>query len=208
MKIGIINYNLGNVGSVKSAFDFFKCDVQLINNSAKLEEMDLLVLSGVGNFKTAVSHLKEMNLWKAIDQLVIDDEKPILGICLGMQIFADTGLENGKCEGFGWIPGKVVRIEGNDLKVPHIGWDKVIPLDNELFRDVKNPFFYFMHSYHFIPEDSNVISAVTEYGSQKIVTGVKKDNIFGYQFHPEKSQGDGLRIIQNVLEMVSCYQNE
>lgn len=208
MRVGIIDYNLGNLGSVKSAFDFFNCNVQRIHDSKHLEEMDLLVLSGVGNFKTAVSHLKELNLWRKLDKLVIDEKKPILGICLGMQIFSESSQETGNCEGFGWIPGTVVRIDTPGIKVPHMGWDRVIPMNPGLFHEVKNPYFYFMHSYHFIPEDPAVITSVTEYGAQKIVASVKKDNIFGYQFHPEKSQGDGLRIIQNILEMISCYRNE
>jgi glutamine amidotransferase len=208
MRIGIIDYNLGNLGSVKSAFDFFRCSAQFVRDPKTLGDMDLLVLSGVGNFKTAVSHLKERKLWDELDRLVIEEKKPILGICLGMQIFAESSRETGECTGFGWIPGKVVRIEGNDVKVPHMGWDRVIPQDPELFSGIKNPYFYFMHSYHFIPDDPTVVSAFTEYGTQRLVAGVKKGHIFGYQFHPEKSQGDGLRIIQNILEMVSCYRNE
>ncbi|CAG0970036.1 MAG: imidazole glycerol phosphate synthase subunit HisH [Candidatus Methanoperedens sp.] len=203
MKIGIVNYSLGNVGSVYSAFKFYKFDVVIVNKPENLEDVDVIVLSGVGNFKTAVSKLKQFHFWDKLNDEVIIKKKPILGICLGMQLFADVSFEDGNNFGFGWIKGKVQKIKGNSIRVPHIGWDEVRPLDEKMFKGIINNFFYFMHSYHLIPEDKNVVIATTKYGDLEIVSALRKDNIVGVQFHPEKSQGDGLRIIRNFLETIN-----
>lgn len=203
MKIGIVNYSLGNVGSVYSAFKFYKYDVVLVDKPTDLDDIDVIILAGVGNCKTAVSKLRELKFWHKLDHEVLVNKKPTLGICLGMQLFADINYEDGENKGFGWVKGKVVKIEGRSLRVPHIGWDEVKPLDNGLFRGMLSGYFYFMHSYHFIPEDKTVITAITKYGDIEIVSAVRKDNIVGVQFHPEKSQGDGLRVLRNFLEMMT-----
>lgn len=203
IKIGIVNYSLGNVGSVYSAFRFYKYDVSLIDKPEDLDDIDVIVLAGVGNFKTAVSKLKEYKFWDKLNHEVLVKKKPTLGICLGMQLFADVSYEDGETEGFGWIKGNVVKIEGKSLKIPHIGWDEVKPFNGDMFKGLLNNFFYYMHSYHFIPKDRNVIMATTRYGDIDIVSAVWKDNIVGVQFHPEKSQGDGLRLLRNFLEMMT-----
>jgi len=203
MKIGIVNYNLGNVGSVYSAFKFYKFDVVIVNKPENLDDVDVIVLAGVGNFKTAVSKLKEFHFWDKLNHEVLIKKKPILGICLGMQLFADVSFEDGKNLGFGWIKGEVHKIKGNSLRVPHIGWDEVRPFDEKIFKGILNNFFYFMHSYHLIPADNNVVIATTKYGDLEIVSALRKDNIVGVQFHPEKSQGDGLRIIRNFMETIN-----
>ncbi len=201
MKIGIVNNGLGNVGSVHSAFEFYKYDVILANNPKDLDASDVIVLAGVGNFKTAAAKLRQLQFWNKLGEEVIVKKKPLLGICLGMQLFADVSFEGGENKGLGWIKGRVVKIEGDLVKVPHIGWDEVKPMDEILFKGMRYNSFYFMHSYHFIPEDKSVIKAVTQYGDLEIVSAVRKDNIVGVQFHPEKSQGDGLRLLRNFLEM-------
>jgi len=203
MKIGILNISMGNVGSVHSALRFYKYDVGLVNKPEELKNFAVLILAGVGHFKTASSRLKKLHFWDTLGEEVIVKKKPVLGICLGMQLFADIGYEGGGNSGLGWIKGKVIKIEGTSLKVPHIGWDDITPLDDELFKGMRYNSFYFMHSYHFIPDDKNVIKAVTEYGKLEIVATIRKDNIFGVQFHPEKSQGDGLRLLRNFLEIVA-----
>lgn len=200
MKIGIVNYSIGNVGSVYSAFRFYNYNVSLIDTPGAVDAVDMLVLAGVGNYPAAASRLKSMNLWERIDEAVTIRKKPILGICLGMQLFADIGYENGKNKGFGWIAGEVIKMEGNNLRVPHIGWDEVSPQESTLFKNSRYNFFYFMHSYHFMPKDKNAVIASTNYGDLEICAAVKKDNIVGVQFHPEKSQGDGLRFIKNAVE--------
>ena len=203
MRIGIVNYSLGNVGSVYSAFKFYKYDVTIVNKPEELENVDVIVLAGVGNCRTAVTKLMESGFWDKLDHEVMVEKKPTLGICLGMQLFADVNYEDGENRGFGWVKGKVLKIEGHSVRVPHIGWDEVKPMDNKLFRGMLSGFFYFMHSYHFIPENKDEIAAITRIGDMEIVSAVRKDNIVGVQFHPEKSQGDGLRILRNFLEMMT-----
>ena len=202
MKIGIVNYSLGNVGSVYSAFKFYKYDVVLVNKPDELDDVDIIVLAGVGNCKIAVSKLRELKFWDKLNHEVLVKKKPTLGICLGMQLFADINYEDGENSGFSWIKGKVIKITDTSSRVPHIGWDKVKPIDDRLFKGTLSDHFYFMHSYHFIPEDKSVITAVTKYGDLEIVSAVRQDNIVGIQFHPEKSQGDGLRVLRNFVEMM------
>ena len=201
MKIGIVNYSIGNVGSVMSAFNFYNYSTALVDNAKELSSVDLIVLAGVGNFPTAAAKLKELALWDAISELVVVKKRPVLGICLGMQLFATIGHENGRNRGFGWIPGEVIKLQG-DFKIPHMGWSEVRPRDNELFRASRYNYYYFMHSFHFVPDDKSVVAATTQYGNLEICSAVRKDNIAGVQFHPEKSQSDGLRFLKNIVEVL------
>lgn len=203
MSIGIINYSLGNIGSVKSAFDFYNYNVSIITDPKEIDNVDLIVLAGVGSYATASERLKKFRFWEKLDEEVQDNGKPVLGICLGMQIFSNQGFEDGVHDGFGWIPGNVIKMEGDDLRVPHIGWNQVTFMDNPLFAGILNNYFYFMHSYHFVPKDKSAIIATTDYFGLHFVSAVRKNNIVGVQFHPEKSQGDGLRILKNFVEMMS-----
>jgi len=200
MRVGLINGCLGNLGSVISAFEFYKYNIDIATELESLKDYDVLVLAGVGNFKTASERLKKHNLWNSLNEEVVKNKKPILGICLGMQLFADVGYEGGETRGFGWIKGKVVKIEDNTVRVPHIGWNKVVSDgDTLLFKGIKDEYFYFMHSYYFLPEDMDTVVATTRYGHTDIVSCVKKDNIMGVQFHPEKSQSVGLKLIHNFM---------
>lgn len=199
-RIGVINYGTGNVGSVCSAFSFYKYEVRLIDEPRQIEEMNLLVLAGVGSFSTAAGYLKKFNFWDAIDKYTAREKRPLLGICLGMQLFAETSMEGGVTKGFGWIKGDVAKIDNRNIKVPHIGWSEVLSENNVLFNGMRSNFFYFMHSFHFRPEDDKVVVAKTNYNGFEIVSALRKDNIVGVQFHPEKSQGDGLRFLRNVVE--------
>ncbi len=208
MRIGIINYSLGNVGSVYSAFQFYKYNVRLINKPLDLDTTDMIVLAGVGNFKTAVTRLKEFDFWEKLNEEVTQRYKPVIGICLGMQLFADVSYEGGENKGFGWIKGEVIRLPDGLVRIPHIGWDEIQALDNEMFKNIRYCSFYYMHSYHFVPEDKNVVGAKTNCGGKEIVAAVRKDNIIGVQFHPEKSQGDGLRLLKNCVELLACYIKE
>lgn len=200
MNIGIVNYSIGNVGSVYSAFEFYRYHVQLVDEPKALGKSDLIVLAGVGNFSTATTRLKKLRLWDALDEYARVKKKPLLGICLGMQLFADSSSEGGNDAGFGWIPARVVKLDSEIVKVPHMGWNKVEPINHKLFHGLRYGYFYYMHSYHFIPEDSKVVMAETPYGRTSLVACVKKENIMGVQFHPEKSQGDGLRFLRNAVE--------
>jgi glutamine amidotransferase len=204
MKIGIINYGRSNIGSVRSALHFYNFDTCDINDASSLTKADILVLAGVGNFAAAHSKLTTLGFWDALERAVMVENKPILGICLGMQMFFDKSFENGVHCGFGWISGEVKKIDDPTLKIPHIGWDPVIPSesDDPMFSKIKYNHFYFMHSYHCIPENKCDIIATTDYSGFRLVSAVKKDTIVGVQFHPEKSQIDGLRLLKNFVEMV------
>lgn len=204
VKIGVVNYSIGNVGSVVSAFRFYNYDVTLIEDARTLAESDIVVLAGVGNFKTATSRLQETGFWDALDRYGIVQGRPVLGICLGMQLFATVGYEDGETPGMGWIPGEVRLMEDPSVRIPHIGWDSIESRDDELFARMRSNDFYYMHSYRFVPDDPSVVAATTTYGDLEIVAAVRKDNIFGVQFHPEKSQGDGLRLLHNFVEAACC----
>lgn len=204
MRIGIINYSIGNVGSVLSAFSFYDYDTVLVGDARDLAAVDVTVLAGVGNFKTATKRLLETGFWDALNEHVVEKQKPVLGICLGMQLFSSVSHEDGETQGLGWIPGEVRLIEDPSVRVPHIGWDDVRTSDEQLFARVRSHDFYFMHSYHFVPADPSVVIATTRYGHTDLVAAVRKHNVVGVQFHPEKSQGDGLRLLRNYVEAVFC----
>jgi imidazole glycerol-phosphate synthase subunit HisH len=205
MKIGIINYGRSNIGSVRSALRFYNFDTCDIKEASDLRKADILVLAGVGNFAAAHSKLTTLGFWDALDRAVMAENKPILGICLGMQMFFEKSFENGEHSGFGWIPGEVKKIEAPSLKIPHIGWDAVVPSQqgDPLFSQIKFNYYYFMHSYHCVPKNTSDIAATTDYSGFRFVSAVRKGTLVGVQFHPEKSQIDGLRLLKNFVEMVS-----
>lgn len=203
MKIGIVNNSLGNVGSVYSALQFYHYDVHLVSKAAELKTVDVIILAGVGNFPTAVRKLKRYRLWEPLNEHVLGRRKPVLGICLGMQLFADVSLEGGRTEGFGWIHGEVKKIEGDALRLPHMGWNEARGNGHPLFADMKTDFFYFMHSYHFVPVEQSVVVGMTCYEGVDIVSAVHQGNVVGVQFHPEKSQGNGLRLLRNYLKVAA-----
>ena len=140
----------------------------------------------------------------ALKEFAITNKKPLLGICVGLQMFADVGYEETETKGLGWISGKVSKIDNQNgkFKLPHIGWNEIeIVKETKLFKSIKNKsHMYFVHSYEFIPNDKSVISATTDYSS-KIVCSVEKDNLFGTQFHPEKSDKIGLKIVENFIQL-------
>jgi glutamine amidotransferase len=205
MKIGIINYGRSNIGSVRSALRFYNFDICDITEATDLKMADILVLAGVGNFAAAHTKLTTLGFWDALDRAVMNQNKPILGICLGMQMFFEKSFENGEHAGFGWIAGEVKKIDDEKLKIPHIGWDAVVPSQqgNPLFSQIKYNYYYFMHSYHCVPKNMGDIAATTDYSGFRFVSAVQKGTIVGVQFHPEKSQIDGLRLLKNFVEMVS-----
>ena len=164
-----------------------------------------MVLPGQGSFKSCVEALnKNKGLFDALNEFTISNKKPILGICVGLQMFADVGYEETETKGFGWIPGKVVKIDNQKgkFKLPHIGWNQInIVKNSKIFRNIENnSHMYFVHSYELIPDNINVVSSITNY-STNIVCSIEKDNIFGTQFHPEKSDKIGLKVIQNFINL-------
>ena len=208
MKVTIVDYNSGNISSVINSFLEVakdKVNIEVTSDLGKIKSSDKLVLPGQGSFKSCVDALQKINgLTDTLNDLVINKKKPLLGICVGLQMFADVGYEETETKGFGWISGKVSKIDNQDgkYKLPHIGWNQInIIKKSKIFKKIENnSHMYFVHSYEFIPDDKNVISAVTEYSS-KIVCSVEKENIFGTQFHPEKSDKTGLNLIKNFLDL-------
>ena len=208
MNITIVDYNSGNISSVINSFQEVardKVNIEVTSDLNKIKTSNKVVLPGQGSFKSCVDALKNINgLVDTLNQFVINDKKPILGICVGLQMFADIGYEEIETRGLGWIPGKVSKIDNQNgkYKLPRIGWNQIdILKNNKIFKNIeKNSHMYFVHSYEFIPEDKNVIMATTNYSS-KIVCAVEKENIIGTQFHPEKSDKLGLQIIKNFINL-------
>ena len=199
MKIGIVDYNMGNLASVKNAFKKIKADAEVVSDAEKIKHYDKLVFPGVGAFGDAMVHLKETDLDEALKEF-IKSGKYVLGVCLGMQLLFDESEEFGKHEGLGIIPGSVVKFECKKNKVPHMGWNKMFFVkDNPLFLGLSNPYLYFVHSYHVVCDEKYVIGrSIYEY---EFVSAVNKDNVFGVQPHPEKSHNEGLKILENFVKL-------
>ena len=208
MNVTIVDYQSGNISSVINSFSEVakgKVNLEVTSDVSKIKSSDKIVLPGQGSFKSCVDSLNSINgLVDTLKEFVIINNKPLLGICVGLQMFADIGYEEEETNGLGWISGKVSKINNQNgkFKLPHIGWNEIeIHKKSKIFKDIKNKsHMYFVHSYEFIPEDKSVISATTDYSSN-IVCSVEKENIFGTQFHPEKSDKTGLNLIQNFLNL-------
>ena len=208
MNVTIVDYNSGNISSVINSFKEVakdKVNIEVTSDLIKIKSADKVVLPGQGSFKSCVEALNNINgLVDALNEFAINDKKPLLGICVGLQMFADIGYEETETNGLGWISGKVSKIDNQNgkYKLPHIGWNQINILKNsKIFKDIENnSHMYFVHSYEFIPEDKSIISATTDYSSN-IVCSVEKENIFGTQFHPEKSDKIGLKIINNFINL-------
>ena len=208
MNVTIVDYNSGNISSVINSFtEVAKSTVNLevTSDLNKIKSSDKVVLPGQGSFKSCIDALNSINgLTDTLNEFVLNKKKPLFGICVGLQMFSDFGYEETETKGLGWISGKVSKIDNKNgkYKLPHIGWNQInIVKDSKIFKDVENnSHIYFVHSYEFIPEDKSVISAMVEY-STKIVCSVEKENLFGTQFHPEKSDKVGLKVIKNFINL-------
>ncbi len=208
MKVTIVDYSSGNISSVINSFKEIaqnKATIEVTSDFNKIKTSDKIVLPGQGSFKSCVDSLNKISgLNDTLNEFVTVNKKPILGICVGLQMFADVGYEETETKGLGWISGKVSKIDNQNgkYKLPHIGWNQInILKESKIFKEVENnSHMYFVHSYEFIPKDNKVISATTDY-STKVVCSVEKENIFGTQFHPEKSDKTGLKIIDNFINL-------
>ena len=208
MNVTIVDYNSGNISSVINSFTEVakgKVNLKVTSDLNKIKSSDKVVLPGQGSFKSCVDALNKINgLTEALHEFAINNKKPLLGICVGLQMFADVGYEEAETKGLGWISGKVSKIDNQNgkYKLPHIGWNQInIIKQSKIFENIENnSHMYFVHSYEFIPEDKNVISATTDYSS-KIVCSIERHNLFGTQFHPEKSDKIGLKIIDNFINL-------
>ncbi len=212
MKVAIIDYGSGNLRSAVKAFERSAhevgsdAEIILTSNVEDVNQADRIVLPGVGAFADCRAGLQRIDgMWEAIDAAVSAHKKPFLGICVGMQLMAERGHEHHITAGFGWIKGDVRAIEPDDktLKIPHMGWNtldacKQHPVLENIELGNQGLHAYFVHSYHLIPSDHNDVLAEADYGGA-IIAAVAKDNMIGTQFHPEKSQELGLRLIGNFL---------
>lgn len=195
----IVDYGMGNLRSVAKACEKVGLAVEVSSEPATVKKGDAIILPGVGAFAKCVENLKKKKLFGVLEEILQKNDRPFLGLCLGLQLLFTESEEGEPAPGFGVIPGRVRRFNGN-LKVPHMGWNNLLlneKMRSPLFSGVPNgSFVYFVHSYYVDPEDKSVAAAETEYG-RRFVSAIQKGNIFGTQFHPEKSQALGLRILKN-----------
>ncbi len=200
--IAIIDYDAGNIKSVEKAVKKLGYECEITRDIETLKKADKLILPGVGAFGDAMDKINEYGLKDVIRELVLEEKKPFMGICLGLQLIFDSSEESEGVEGLGLLPGRIVRLpEGDNRKIPHMGWNSLeFPKKSRLFNNiVKGSYVYFVHSYYLEAQDVDIVAATTEYGAH-IHAAVEKDNIFATQFHPEKSSAVGLNILKNFLE--------
>lgn len=204
--ITIIDYGAGNLRSVVNAFDALKCKTQVTNKASVLKKASAIILPGVGAFGDGMRMLHKLQLVGPLNEQVLVKKKPYLGICLGLQFLGTEGLERGKHKGLGWVKGITRKIQPRSyrFRVPHIGWNSVtLVRESPLFVDVKDLIFYFVHSYHLelaAPDKQYLVG--TSWHGEKITAVIQKDNIFGVQFHPEKSQASGLKVLDNFIKLI------
>ena len=194
--IAIIDYGAGNLQSVKNALDYLKVDSIITSNAKDIIKAKKVIFPGVGSFGDGIRALYELDLVDPIMK-VIEDNKPFLGICLGMEVLFEKSEESPGVEGLGIFGGRVKKFKGS-LKIPHIGWNQIkIQKESVILEGIPdNSFFYFVHSYYAEPKDKEIALAKTDYG-EEFVSAVEKGNIFALQFHPERSGDIGLRILKN-----------
>jgi len=204
MDIALVDYGMGNLRSIQKKLLKLGANVIITSDPLQIKKSDKIILPGVGHFKKAVSNLLRLSLWEVLNEEVLVKSKPILGICLGMQLMAGHS-EEGDARGFGWLDADVKRFEIRDklhYKIPHIGWNQIkIYKNSKIFSGVQdNSYFYFVHSYYMECKNLNDVLAVSEY-EQEFVSAVEKRNIIGFQFHPEKSHDLGELLLKNFLKL-------
>ena len=200
--ITIIDYGMGNLGSIKNMLKKIGAESQITSDREIIDKAKKIILPGVGAFDRAMKNLKELDLIDVLNQKVLTDKVPTLGICLGMQLLAN-GSEEGNSSGLGWIDGAVLKFDiDKTLKVPHMGWNRVNPKqENDLFENMyQEPRFYFVHTYYFKCNNIDDILTTTNYGGE-FTSSVNKENIYGVQFHPEKSHKFGMKLLENFAKL-------
>ena len=207
MRVAIVNYGMGNLASVRRALEDVGADVVIAEHPMSLFEVSHIVLPGVGAFGEGMGRLRDAGWADVLHDVVIQRGKPILGICLGMQMFATAGHEGGETKGLGFIPGSVQRLDtlGCKLRIPHVGWNEVRYKTNDvLFNEIPDASdFYFVHSYAFVPEKAEHLIATVPYDLD-VAAAVRNGNIFGCQFHPEKSSKAGRQLLKNFMGYAPC----
>lgn len=204
--ITIVNYKMGNIRSIVNALDYLGIPSQVTSSPKEILASEKLILPGVGSFRVAMANLHEMRLVEPLNQVVLEKKRPILGICLGMQLLADLGEEDGKTRGLGWIKGRVVRFAFNDplCRIPHTGFNAVRfnGQGGMLFQSLSDHAdFYFVHSFHIDCDEERDVTGRADYHGE-FVASVQKGCVFGVQFHPEKSQSNGLLVLRNFAGIV------
>lgn len=198
--IGIIDYGMCNLQSVKNSCEYAGREARFVSTSSELAKAEKLILPGVGSFGEGMENLRKRGLVESLADEVLKKKKPLLGICLGMQLLADLGTEGGQSKGLGFISGTVRRFDDSRLRVPHIGWNNIrITKPNALLKPEMAVDYYFVHSYYFDAMHSSDVLAVCEYG-REFACAVGRENISGVQFHPEKSHRFGLQILKNFFD--------
>jgi glutamine amidotransferase len=202
--IAIVDYGMGNVRSLRNALAYIDVDAEVTSEPGRILAADRLILPGVGAFGDAMKSLRQLSLPEALEEAVFRRGKPFLGICLGLQLLAESSTEHGVHTGLGWFEAEVKRfdLDSTDLKVPHMGWNHVCassshPLFAKLPANSRD--FYFVHSFHIELADSANVTATSVYGYQ-FAAAIGKDNIFATQFHPEKSQDNGIQMLRNFAD--------
>ena len=204
MKVGIVDYGRGNIRSVENAFLAIGADTVLVTRPEQLQDITHLVLPGQGEFGDCAANLKKQGMFEAIREWTAED-KPYLGICVGYQLIFEKSVESPSAEGLALLPGTVKRFPNVGLKIPHMGWNSISPShpDDALWKDMPvNPFFYFVHSYYPEPSDTEHIAASCDY-AVSFAAAVRRGNLVATQFHPEKSQHNGLQLLRNFLAVTS-----
>lgn len=204
--IVIIDYGMGNLGSILNMLKYLKADAMISSNISDIEKADKLILPGVGAFDNGMTNLQNLELISPLEKKVLNQKTPILGICLGMQLLTKKS-EEGREPGLGWIDGETVRFslnkDKNNLKVPHMGWNSVMIRNaKSLFNNMsENAKFYFVHSYHVVCHNEENVLTTTHHG-YNFVSAFQSKNIFGVQFHPEKSHRFGMNLFNNFIQMI------
>lgn len=202
LRVAVIDYGMGNLRSVKKILEYFNIEVLVTSDGPQLKTADKIILPGVGAFPDAMKNLNNLDLTGFLEEEVLIKKKPFLGICLGMQLLAKKGHEIRDTQGLGWIDAEVKPFDrSNTLRVPHMGWDHVsLTGASCLFDGIHaNATFYFVHSFNLHCNDKNIVTSTCKYG-EEFTASIQKENIFGTQFHPEKSQSNGVALIDNFLK--------
>ena len=198
--VAIIDYGMGNVLSVQKALHKIGMESIITADKGEINNSSFIILPGVGSFKRAMENLHDKNLVTILREEINENKKPFLGICLGMQLLADQGYEDSKTSGLGVIEGSVKEIPSHELPIPHIGWNEISIRKKKYFENIHDHNFYFVHSYYLDAKNEQDIAATVSYGCE-ITAAVQKDNIFGTQFHPEKSQEEGLEVLKSFFKV-------
>lgn len=203
MTIGIIDYGMGNLRSVQKALERLGTEAVISASPRELANVGKLILPGVGAFRDAIHDLKQRN-WESLLRDHLAAGRPLLGICLGLQLLFDVSYEDGEFDGLGLVAGEVRRFQPEpELKIPHMGWNSLqISHPNPLLDGIHDgDHVYFVHSYHVVPRDEAVIATTTQHGTQRFVSMIARDNLFAVQYHPEKSQRVGLKLLENFANL-------